>query len=478
MRTKPRPTTHNFTGEGPVSGDILRGGYMQRPLFGFGVPTHDDTGSYSGLASFALSSVRVANFLKDQASALEGDIYLVDQQGKVIAHPNELMAASFANLSNSPAVRAMLNDPNQAGSVAYTGRDGQHLAGYARVPGLNWGVVVERPAALALSGVYAGREIAFMLLMVSLVATSVAGSLLAAWLIGPLEALSKAMTALAHGQSGPALPQTSFTEMQRLGISFGRLRSALALQTQRREQTMLELQQAKEGLEARVAERTSALRTVNRELKNELQNRDRLEKELVEKNQSISDILDSVSDGFIALDNHFRVMYTNRQATPDGMRQEDIIGVDVWKVFPEFQSIVTETGYMQMAKDSLPPELDIHEAVHDNWFHVRIFPSMEGLSIYWVDVTESKRAEIEREQRQAHVRQLVDISEKILSINTIEGLLQTLVDSARSLMGAGLAIAGYGFSENQFRLGAVSSDVPFPASSPIQIGQIFPNGSR
>ncbi len=303
--------------DGTVSDDILRDGYMQRPLFGFGVPTHDDKGSYSGTASFALSSLRVSDFLTDQASALEGEVYLVDQYGKVISHPNELLAASYADLSQSPVVRAMLSDPNPTGSLAYFSGSGQQLGGYARVPGLDWGVVVERPASLALMGVYTGREMAFVLLMIALVVTSVSGSLLASWLTRPLRAMTMAMNTLANGQSGPPLPRTSFIEIQRMGIAFGRMRAALNLQTQKREQTLVELQQAKEGLEARVAERTSALRMVNLELKAELQNRDRLEKALIEKNQRISDILDSISDGFIALDNDFRIVYTNRQATPD-----------------------------------------------------------------------------------------------------------------------------------------------------------------
>ncbi len=139
---------------------------------------------------------------------------------------------------------------------------------------------------------------------------------------------------------------------------------------------------------------------------------------------------------------------------------------------------MTETGYLKMAKSDLPPELEIHDPIQDNWFNVRVFPSGEGLSIYWMDVTENKRVEIAREQHQAHVKQLVDISEKILAINTVEGLLQTLVDAARSLLGTELAVAGYGYSKKQFRLGATSSETPFSDASPIQIGQIFQLGGE
>ncbi len=459
--------------EGGAADNAQNKSRQPRPLFGFGVPTHDANGDYNGLASFGLSSIRVADFLKEQASALEGEIYLVDMQGKVISHPSALMTASFADLSQQPAVRSMLDNPNPSGSVAYSTKDGEQLAGYARVPELNWGVVVERPSSKALAGVFAGREIAFILLMISLVATSASGTLLAGWLISPLEALSKAMVSLSSGQGSPPLPKTSFVEMQRLAIAFGKMRSALDLQTRRREQTLQELQLAKESLETRVIERTSALRMVNLELKRELENRDRLEEALIEKNQRITDILDSISDGFISLDKEWKIAYTNRRATPAGMTQEEIIGKNVWKVFPEFEAIATETGYMRSDTSEIPEVLEIHNKPLNRWYNVRAFPVKEGLSIYWVDVTDSKRTEIERERHQARARQLIEISTKILSINTIEGLLQTLVDAARSLTSTQFAIIGYGYDGDLFRRGAVSSDMPFPVSSPIQIGHIF-----
>ncbi len=411
-----------------VQNNIMRSGYMQRPLFGFGVPTHDSQGDYTGLASFALSSVRVANFLKEQASALEGEIYLVDQKGRVIAHPNELMAASFADLSKTPPVKAMLADANPTGSSAYLSQYGEQLAGYARVPHLNWGVVVERPASKALAGVYAGREIALMLLLISSIATSFAGIGLASVLVSPLNALSKAMNALATGQNGASLPKTSFTEMQHLAVAFGRMRNALVLQTNRREQTLLELREAREDLETRVVERTSALRLVNMELKRELENRDRLEAALVEKTQRISDILDSISDGFISLDKEWKIIYTNRRATPDGLNQEDLVGKSVLEIFPSFATIIQEAGYLDMAEDEIPSELELNDPGSNSWYNARIFISPESTSIYWVDTSESKRAELEREQRQVRARLLVEISTRILAINTIEGLLQTLAE--------------------------------------------------
>ena len=52
----------------------------------------------------------------------------------------------FADLRGVPPIAALLASDAQAGSQSYTVDRDERLAGFARVPGLDWGVVVEQPA--------------------------------------------------------------------------------------------------------------------------------------------------------------------------------------------------------------------------------------------------------------------------------------------------------------------------------------------
>ena len=54
--------------------------------------------------------------------------------------------------------------------------------------------------------------------------------------------------------------------------------------------------------------------------------------------QSLTDILDRVSDGCVALDKNWRYTYVNQQAASlFGKRAEDLIGRHIWTEFPEGQ---------------------------------------------------------------------------------------------------------------------------------------------
>ena len=52
--------------------------------------------------------------------------------------------------------------------------------------------------------------------------------------------------------------------------------------------------------------------------------------------EHLANILDRVSDGFVALDTNWRYVYVNRQAaTLFGRRAEDLVGRYIWTEFPE-----------------------------------------------------------------------------------------------------------------------------------------------
>ena len=76
----------------------------------------------------------------------------------------------------------------------------------------------------------------------------------------------------------------------------------------------LELKRAHEQLEQKVAERTTELMSINERLEQEISYRRRVETALLESNRLMLSILDSVSDGFISIDEHFYVTYFNRAA--------------------------------------------------------------------------------------------------------------------------------------------------------------------
>jgi PAS domain S-box-containing protein len=72
----------------------------------------------------------------------------------------------------------------------------------------------------------------------------------------------------------------------------------------------------------------------------------------------------------------------------------------------------------------------------------------------------------DQEKHLFKVRALVNISMEIMAENTIDGLLQCVVDGARKVTGARLATSAHGYRDKAFRVGAASRSGDYPACPP------------
>jgi signal transduction histidine kinase len=174
--------------------DIRISPVIHRPVFSFGVPVADADGHFGGMVSASLQSSRVADLLSRLEMGVGTRTFLVDATGRVIAHPDADLVASFADLSGDPSVRALLSDPGVSGSLRVMGPTDQ-LASYAHVPDLAWGVIVEQPTAIALAPTRAKLDLLFAGLLVVIGAAAGFGVLAAGWFSRPLVTLADELRA-------------------------------------------------------------------------------------------------------------------------------------------------------------------------------------------------------------------------------------------------------------------------------------------
>ncbi|MBI4494084.1 MAG: GAF domain-containing protein [Chloroflexi bacterium] len=221
--------------------DILIGPLIGRPVFAFGAPAHAPDGRFAGLVAGVLESERLVDLLTAGSDREDMRLYLVDASGRVIAHPEAGLVASFADLAAAPPVAALLAGPGRAGALAYGGQAGAWLAGYARVPGLGWGVVAEQPAAAALASSRAQRDLHFGLLLLAMVVAAAFGVVAAGWLVAPLRSLARAAGDLAADYRITPLPKSHVTEIAYLSTAFSEMRDRLAARTAERERAEQEV---------------------------------------------------------------------------------------------------------------------------------------------------------------------------------------------------------------------------------------------
>ena len=118
------------------------------------------------------------------------------------------------------------------------------------------------------------------------------------------------------------------------------------------------------------------------------------EAELAATHQRTRDGLERISDGFYALDREWRFTYLNEAAERiTGRRREELLGRNVWEEFaPAVETPLFPAFHRAMA-EGLPITLDYYYAPRDRWMEVRAYPSPDGLSVFFHDVSERVRAE-------------------------------------------------------------------------------------
>ena len=107
-----------------------------------------------------------------------------------------------------------------------------------------------------------------------------------------------------------------------------------------------------------------------------------------------TDILESISDAFYAVDEGWCLTYVNGKAEELwGRPREDLLGKNVWEEFPEEVGSESYRQIRRAMQEGVTTEFEALSPVSGAWVAGRAYPSREGLAVYFRDVTESKRAE-------------------------------------------------------------------------------------
>lgn len=113
-----------------------------------------------------------------------------------------------------------------------------------------------------------------------------------------------------------------------------------------------------------------------------------------EARDRVTTILESITDAFFAVDRDWRFTHVNREAERLLKRpREELLGRSLWEEFAAASGTTFEREYRRAAAERTTVEFEACYQPLDIWVDVRAYPSDEGLSVFFRDVTERKRAE-------------------------------------------------------------------------------------
>ena len=155
-----------------------------------------------------------------------------------------------------------------------------------------------------------------------------------------------------------------------------------------------------------------------------------------EVNQDFHSILERVSDAFVALDTDWRYTYVNEKAARlFGRRREDLIGKHIWTEFPEGIGQPFYQAYYKAVETQQPFFLEEYYPPYERWFENRIYPSKDGLSIFFTDITGQKMAEQELRESQQYNRMLFELSPIGLALCRMDGSLVDVNPAFAAIIG-------------------------------------------
>ncbi len=146
--------------------------------------------------------------------------------------------------------------------------------------------------------------------------------------------------------------------------------------------------------------RSVALRNAN----SVLVARQRAQQELLEARDELrrsqtrmEKMLESLTDGFCAVDLDWRITYINGRAlellAPHERGAAQLLGQPIWDMFPELRGSALEVQCRRALTVQQTVGFEFLYAQRHCWFDLRAYPSAEGLTMYFQDITQRKSDE-------------------------------------------------------------------------------------
>ncbi|HEY9650980.1 MAG TPA: ATP-binding protein, partial [Coleofasciculaceae cyanobacterium] len=127
-------------------------------------------------------------------------------------------------------------------------------------------------------------------------------------------------------------------------------------------------------------------------------------------NQQIVYTIESITDGFCAVDHQWRFTYINRQAEQFlGRKRAKLLGQNLWEMFPEALGSIIDREYHRAMEQQVVVAFEFYSPLLAAWFEVRAYPSVEGLSIHFSNITDSKRTQEALRDSERVLHQVIDL---------------------------------------------------------------------
>ena len=186
-----------------------------------------------------------------------------------------------------------------------------------------------------------------------------------------------------------------------------------------------------------------------------------MRKRLRQSEENYRTIMGRVSDGFVAIDRNWKYTYVNSKAGEILMRpQEELMGNDLREEFPDLLDHKFFADYSIAMNEQRYVYSEGYYAPFGIWIENHIYPSLQGLSIFFRDITEKKEAEKQKEFDHSNLTALinntndlvwsVDRQYNLITSNEAFNKLVHILTNQWPVKGSSILLEGLKAEENEY----------------------------
>ena len=371
------------------------------------MPIYTKTGNLRGVLAIDLTLSQISDFLKSIKISRSGQVFAIERSGEIVASSTDELPfvtdkdgqkRLLATKSQNLLIRSTsLYLQKRFGSFEQIDRQGQFtfdidgkrqfvtVAPLQDGRGLDWLIVVAIPEADFMGQINTNTRTTILLCFFAFILAIGLGIFTSRWVIKPITRLLEASKALTKmSESSDFTSKELDGEVEVKGVKeLGLLAQSFNQMAKQLRSSFVALEQTNSSLEQRVAERTAELEVAEAELR-----------ALFAAMNELIIVLDASGRYLKIAPTNFSMLYKPG---------EELIGKTVRELFPQ-AAADNFLNHIRAALDTQQTvriEYDLTIEDREVWFAASISPLSEE-SVIWVahDITEQKRAESVRRQRQ------------------------------------------------------------------------------